>query len=132
MKFCFIVKSILEKANLKVIEKDALLDERIIERQVKTFLDIVILAMLNRRSMHGYKILATIHREFGILLSPASLYPQLHLLEENKLIEPTFDKGRTIYCLTPKGKEIFEKKFNAYNLSFQIMNNFIETRVEIS
>ena len=117
---------------MKVIEKDALIDERIIEKQVKTFLDIVILALLNRRSMHGYKILTTIHREFGVLLSPASLYPQLHLLEENKLIEPSFDKGKTIYCLTPKGKEIFEKKFNAYSLSFQIMNNFIRNRVEIS
>jgi hypothetical protein len=40
-------KVILKRANLKAIEKNALLDERIIERQVKTFLDIVILAMLN-------------------------------------------------------------------------------------
>jgi DNA-binding PadR family transcriptional regulator len=59
--------------------------------------------------MHGYKILTTIHRELGILLSPASLYPQLHLLEENKLIEPTFGKGKTIYYLTPKGKAMFKK-----------------------
>ena len=132
MKFCLIVKSILERANLKAIEKNALLDERIIERQVKTFLDIVILAMLNGRSMHGYKILATIRRELGILLNPAFLYSQLHLLEENKLIEPTFGKGKTIYYLTPKGKAIFKKKFNAYNLSFQIMKNFIKTCAEIS
>jgi DNA-binding PadR family transcriptional regulator len=100
----------LERANLKAIEKNVLLDERIIERQVKTFLDIVILAMLNGRSMHGYKILATIRRELGILLNPAFLYSQLHLLEENKLIEPTFGKGKTIYYLTPKGKAIFKKK----------------------
>ena len=117
---------------MKAIEKDTLIDERIMEKQVKTFLDIVILALLNRRSMHGYKILATIHRELGVLLSPASLYPQLHLLKENKLIEPSFDNGKTIYSLTPKGKEIFEKKFNAYNLSFQIMNKVIKNRAEIS
>ncbi len=117
---------------MKVIEKNGLLDEQIIKKQIKMFLDIVILAMLNGRSMYGYKILAAVHKEFGILLSPAFLYFQLHLLEKNELIEPTFDRGKTIYNLTPKGKEIYIRKINTYKLSFQIMNNFIKTSGEIS
>jgi len=117
---------------MKAIEENVIFNERIIEKQVKTFLDIVILAMLKERSLHGYKIIAAIHSEFGVLLSPASLYPQLHLLEENRLIEPYFDKGKAVYSLTAKGKEIFEKKFNAYNLSTQIMKNFIKTCGKIS
>ena len=117
---------------MKTIEENVLLTDWIVEKQVKTFLDIVILATLKDRSMHGYKIIATIHREFGILLSPASLYPQLHLLEENRVIEPCSDKGKVIYSLTPKGKELFEKKFNAYNVSTQKMKNFIKSRGKIS
>lgn len=117
---------------MKAIEENILLNDWSVEKQVKTFLDIVILAMLKDRSMHGYKIIATIHREFGILLSPASLYPQLHLLEANRVIEPYFDKGKVVYSLTPKGKEIFEKKTNAYDISTQIMKNFIKTRGKIS
>lgn len=116
---------------MKAIEENVLFNEQIIEKQVKTFLDLVILAMLKERSMHGYKIIAIIHREFGILLSPASLYPQLHYLEENRLLEPYSKEGKVIYSLTPKGKEILEKKINAYNLSMKIMTKFIKTSEDL-
>ena len=110
-----------------MIRENGVPEEQIIEKHVKTFLDIVVLAMLNGRSTYGYKIIDIVHREFGILLSPASLYPLLHLLENNKLIESDFDKGKTVYYLTPKGKETFVKKFTAYSLSIQIMTKFIRT-----
>ncbi len=112
-------------------EGNALSEEIVIEKYVKTFLDMVILAMLNGKATHGYKIISVIHTEFGILLSPASLYPLLHLLENNKLIESNFDRGKTVYCLTQKGKETFRRKFDAYNVSNQIMRNFIKTHAKI-
>src|SRR3990170_6535821 len=99
---------------ITTVGENVLPEERIIEKHVKTFLDIVILAVLNGKSTYGYKIIASIHREFGILLSPASLYPLLHLLENNELIEARSDKGKAVYYVTPKGKEKFEKKFTAY------------------
>ena len=76
---------------------------------------------------HGYKIIATLHREFGILLSPGSLYPLLHCLEEDKLIESTLDKGKVIYHVTSAGKEKFGKAVDAYNLSIQKMSRFVKT-----
>jgi DNA-binding PadR family transcriptional regulator len=112
-------------------EENVLSEEIVIEKYVKTFLDMVILAMLNGKATYGYKIISGIHTEFGILLSPASLYPLLHLLENNKLIESNFDRGKTVYCLTPKGKETLGRKFTAYNLSNQIMRNFIKTHAKI-
>ena len=112
-------------------EENALSEEIVIEKYVKTFLDLMILAMLNGKATYGYKIIAAIHKEFGILLSPASLYPLLHRLENNKLIESNFDRGKTVYYLTPKGKEAFNRKFTAYNLSNQIMRNFIKTHARI-
>jgi DNA-binding PadR family transcriptional regulator len=120
----------LSNSHATSVGENVMSEERIIEKQVKTFLDIVILAILNGNSMHGYKIIAAIHRDFDVLLSPASLYPLLHLLENNKLIESRFDKGKTVYNVTPKGKEKFEKNFTAYKLSIQIMMNFIRTRGE--
>jgi DNA-binding PadR family transcriptional regulator len=102
------------------------------EKNLKAFLDIVILAILREGSTHGYKIIATIHEEFGILLSPGCLYPLLHCLEEEKLIESTVDKAKVIYCLTSEGKEKFEKAFIAYNLSIQKMSRFVKTHVEIA
>ena len=115
-----------------LIGENVMSEECVVEKQVKTFLDIVVLAILNGNSMYGYKIIAAIHRDFDVLLSPASIYPLLHLLEDNKLIESRSDKGKTVYCVTPKGKEKFEKKFAAYNLSIQIITNFIKTREELS
>ena len=112
-------------------EENVLSEERDIEKYVKAFLDMVILSLLNGKATYGYKIISVIHTEFGILLSPASLYPLLHRLENNKLIESTFDRGKTVYCLTPKGKETLGRKFTAYNLSNQIMRNFIKTHARI-
>ena len=98
-----------------MVWENVLPEERIIEKHVKTFLDIVILAVLNGKSTYGYNIIATIHREFGILLSPASLYPLLHLLENDKLIESNFDKGKTVYSLTVKGNVVLFEKTIIHN-----------------
>jgi len=103
-----------------------LLDRRITEKQVKTFLDIVVLAMLNGEPMYGYQIIAAIHKEFGILLSPGCLYPLLRFFEDNKLVESRFDKGRVVYKATPVGREKFQKAFTAYKASIQTMSNFIK------
>lgn len=112
-------------------EENVLTEEQIMEKHVKTFLDIVILSILSGKSTYGYKIIASIHKEFGILLSPASLYPLLHVLENNELIESSFDSGKTVYCLTLKGKNTLGRKITAYTLSFQTMKNFMKAQERI-
>jgi len=99
---------------------------RSIEKQVKAFLDVVVLAMLNGEPMYGYKIVANIHKEFGILLSPGSLYPLLHYLEDKRLIESDFRKGKIVYQVTSKGKEKFKSAFAAYRAAIQKMSRFVE------
>ena len=111
---------------LDVMAKEDLVPEdNTIERYVKTFLDLVILSMLSSKALYGYKIIAMIHKEFGILLSPASLYPLLHVLESQKLIESNSDNGRTFYQLSPRGEDAFRKKYMSYKLSNQIISNFM-------
>jgi len=61
---------------------------KIAERQLKAFLDIVILAILNGGSTHGYKIIEGIHKEFEILLSPGSLCPLLGIHKTVPRIKP--------------------------------------------
>jgi DNA-binding PadR family transcriptional regulator len=106
--------------------------DKIAERHLKTCLDIVIMAILTGGSTHGYKIIATLHKEFGILLSPGSLYPTLHRLEDDKLIESTLDKGKVVYRVTSAGKEKFGKAVAAYNFSIQKMWRFVKTYGESS
>jgi len=109
-----------------------MLEDRIMEKHVKAFLDIIVLAMLNGEPMHGYKIIAAIHTEFGVLLSPGSLYPLLHTLEDHKLIESSFLGGKIIYQATPKGREKFANTFTAYRATIQRMSNFIKLRGNVS
>ncbi len=103
-----------------------LLEERIVTRHVKTFLDIVVLAMLNGKPMYGYKLIAAVHKEFSVLLSPGSLYPLLHSLEDNKLIESRFQGGKIVYQVTTSGKRKFRNVFLAYKTAMRKMENFIK------
>jgi DNA-binding PadR family transcriptional regulator len=71
-------------------------------KYVKTSLDLVVLTILNGKPMCGYKIRAAIHKEFGVLLSPGSLYPLLHSLEEKKLAESRVEGGKKL-CAAARG-----------------------------
>jgi DNA-binding PadR family transcriptional regulator len=95
-------------------------------RYVKTALDLVILAILDDKPMYGYKIMAAIHKEFGVLLSPGSLYPLLHLLEEKKLIESRAEGGKKVYEATCEGRIRFRKAFTAFRLSINQLENFVK------
>jgi PadR family transcriptional regulator PadR len=95
------------------------------ENFVKTSLDLVILAILNGKPLYGYKIMATIHREFGALLSPGSLYPLLHLLEEKKLVESHVEGGKKIYATTSDGRIRLQNAFTAFKASMNQLENFV-------
>jgi len=95
-------------------------------KYVKTSLDLVILAILNGTPMYGYKIMAFIHKEFGILLSPGSLYPLLHLLEEELLIESRDEGGKKVYEATNKGRTRFQNAFTMFKTSMNQLENFVK------
>ena len=115
-----------------LLEKEQKLKEGITERHVKAFLDLLILGILNGRSMYGYKIIGAVHKEFGVLLSPGSLYPLLHSLEDNTLIESRFNGGKIVYAVTLKGKKKFQNVFTAYKTAMRKMENFIKVHGEDS
>jgi DNA-binding PadR family transcriptional regulator len=110
-----------------MFEKEVKFEEGITGRHVKAFLDLLILGILNGKPMYGYKIIAAIHKEFGVLLSPGSLYPLLHALEEKRMVESQFQGGRIIYSVTPNGKKIFQNTFAEYKATVQQMDNFINS-----
>ena len=88
--------------------------ERITERHVKAFLDLLVLGILNGHNMYGYKIIGAVHKEFGVLLSPGSLYPLLHMLEEKKMISSEARGGKIVYSATSVGRRAFQNTFAEY------------------
>lgn len=107
------------------------LDSReLLARQVKVSLDMLILAVLNGEPMHGYDILAIIHKKFGVLLSPGTLYPLLHSLARAKLIAFHSSRWKKVYTVEPKGKEELIQSLLAYRAVCQNISGFINERLK--
>jgi len=107
-------------------------EEACLEEIVKSFLDIIVLTMLYRRPKHGYRLIKKIHRNFGVLLSPGTLYPFLYNLKEKKLVEMNEKKRKKIYSLTPRGKQKALKLFKYYQKTCKGIFNFIDDNLERS
>lgn len=58
-----------------------------VQRAVKSELRTIVLALLLREPMHGTEIINKIHERFGVLLSPGTIYPLLHQLEDDDLLK---------------------------------------------
>lgn len=109
------------------------IEEEPIKNIVKAFLDVIVLAMLNGEPVHGYRIIADLHKTFGVLLSPGTLYPLLYRLEREKLIKVKEMKRRKLYKLTPHGRR---KVSNVNRLNrktsekiFRFIDENLETKI---
>ena len=104
--------------------------EKIAERHVKAFLDLLVLGILNGNSLYGYKIIAAVHKEFGVLLSPGSLYPLLHALESKMMVTSTCQSGKIVYAATPNGRRVFQSTFTDYRAAVQQLCSFMNSSSE--
>ncbi len=87
--------------------------EKLREVQIKLMrglLDLVILQFLNVNPMHGYKIITSIRRNFGVYFGPSTIYPLLGVLEDKGYIKSQWDlnndRPRKVYSLTPEGSNL--------------------------
>ena len=91
-----------------------------INKQItKGLLDLVVLGLLRSESMHGYRIITSIRRSFGIYFGPSTIYPFLNDLEEKGYIKSQWnlnhDRPRKVYSLTSEGSSLLmgsEQSFN--------------------
>jgi len=77
---------------------------------MKGLLDLVILNYLRVSSMHGYQIIASIRRNFGVYFGPSTVYPLLNALEGKGYIKSQWDlandRPRKVYSLTADGEKL--------------------------
>ncbi|MDI6905068.1 MAG: helix-turn-helix transcriptional regulator [Candidatus Bathyarchaeia archaeon] len=67
-----------------------------LKKIVKDNLETIILTLIQRKPMCGTDIIGTIHLEFNVLLSPGTIYPLLHSLEEKGLLmSEKYGKAKT-------------------------------------
>ncbi len=100
---------------------------------VKGTLSLLILSLLSRKSMYGYEIAATVHRDTdgAFTWREGSLYPNLHKLQAEGLIngeweERDTERKRRYYHITAKGKAALKEKRKSWEAMSQAVNAVLE------
>jgi len=95
--------------------KDTRMRHKLKEVQTKLMrglLDLVVLQFLRVRPMHGYKIITSIRKNFGVYFGPSTIYPLLSELEEKGYLESSWDldaeRPRKVYRLTAEGQGLLD------------------------
>src|SRR3954469_25076294 len=89
---------------------------------LKGTLSLLILSLLSRKSMYGYEIAATVHRDTdgAFVWREGSLYPNLHKLQADGLIEGEWEEKETgrkrrYYRITKAGRAALREKVQSWN-----------------
>jgi DNA-binding PadR family transcriptional regulator len=82
--------------------------ENLRRRTIKTFMDMLILAELQDKSLSGYDTISIIHKRFNILVSSGTVYSLLYSLERKGLVAADVDQRKRVYTLTEKGEQTLE------------------------
>jgi len=79
-------------------------------------LELIVLRLLRKRPMHGYKIITTVRKEFNAYFGPSTIYPMLNEFEKKGYVEGTWDleaeRPRKIYELTSEGRKLSKALMN--------------------
>lgn len=90
------------------------------EKIVKGMLEIIVLRLVADNPTHGYKIIRTIQKHYGVYLGPSTIYPMLSRLAQkgyvkgewvfasrkHGLIVKLTAKPRKVYTITQKGRTL--------------------------
>src|SRR6266404_746252 len=89
---------------------------------LKGTLSLLILSLLSRKSMYGYEIAATVHKDTDgrFTWREGSLYPNLHKMEQGGLIAGAWEEKETgrkrrYYEITKKGQKVLQEKVRSWN-----------------
>lgn len=79
--------------------------EKLRERVIKNFMDILVLTEIEKGSLSGYDVINLVHRRFGVLVSSGTVYSLLYSMERDGLIKGIWNKRKRVYTLTEEGEQ---------------------------
>ena len=99
----------------------------------KGLLDMIILQYLENKSMHGYQLITTIRKGFGVNFGPSTVYPLLGLLEKKGYVKSVWntdcERPRKVYTLTNDGKTVLG--FTESSLSLICKNMVVNNKIQL-
>ncbi len=99
-----------------------------IERYVKEYLDMVVLALIAGKPMCGTDILDIVHRNFNVLLSPGTVYPLLHRLKKEGLLECECSIKKKVYKPARGSEANIQRILDEHSLANEFLNDFLKSR----
>jgi len=118
------------KGTRAVLEMNCITIDALSRKTIKNFLDILILKYLKRQPLaNGYDIIKQMYKDFGILISPGTIYSAVYSLERQALIKGNSDKSGRTYSLTRQGAEMLNHTYKTKEqIQFLISKIFSETQ----
>jgi len=98
----------------------------LVQRFVKDELDTIVLAFLVREPMCGTDIIKIIHNEFGVLLSPGTIYPLLHDLEKRKLLKCEYGVKTKTYEPIEGAEERIRQMLEEHVKASRFLSRFLQ------
>jgi DNA-binding PadR family transcriptional regulator len=93
----------------------------------------IILQYLGKESMHGYQLITTIRKNFGVYFGPSTIYPLLTHLEKKGYVKSAWnmnaERPRKIYSLTSDGKSVLN--FTESSLNFICKNLSTDSNISM-
>ncbi len=87
-------------------------NKEIQNKLTKNLLDLIILQLLQEHPMHGYELMVTLRKNFGVCFGASTIYPLLNTMEKKKYLNCSWcmdsERPRKIYALTSDGKAILD------------------------
>ncbi|MFH1774932.1 MAG: helix-turn-helix transcriptional regulator [Methanobacteriota archaeon] len=124
-------KLILTTDDVTVLSSESLKEldvaNEFIERFVKEYLDMVVLALIVRKPVCGMDIINIVHKNFNVLLSPGTIYPLLHELEENGLLECEYGIKKKIYRPVRSSEAKIRSILGEHLQTNEFLNRFLKS-----
>jgi len=98
-----------------------------IERFVKNYLDMIVLALILEKPMCGIDVIKEIHRNFNVMLSPGTVYPLLHALEEKGLLECEYNIKKKVYSPANGEKAEIRNMLKEHFQTSKFLNGFLRS-----
>lgn len=109
----------------------------LLRKMVKNFMGVLIMKYLKKQQLaNAYEIIRYVHKEFGVLVSPGTVYSAVYSLERQSFIKGKSEEGksktsRRVYRLTKKGEEMIDNAFKAkHQIQLLVSKIFSQTQGE--
>jgi len=102
------------------------ISQEVFHRFVKDELESIILALLLREPLCGLDIIKLIHNNFGVLLSPGTIYPLLHDLEKRGLLKCKYGVKMKTYKPAEGAEEKIRKMLEEHVMASSFLSRFLQ------